>query len=92
MKHGIIVSAEYNKTARDKLLSELMALPNMAWTAIIQQAGQDPELLSNTETVKIIANIIKTNVAVCKALGPGFYSQWVDYMLICYHYIKLFHK
>ena len=27
---GIIVSAEYNKTARDKLLSELMALPNMA--------------------------------------------------------------
>lgn len=72
---GIIVSAEYNKTARDKLLSELMALPNMAWTAIIQQAGQDPELLSNTETVKIIANIIKTNVAVCKALGPGFYSQ-----------------
>ena len=52
-----------------------MALPNMAWTAIIQQAGQDPELLSNTETVKIIANIIKTNVAVCKALGPGFYSQ-----------------
>ncbi|KAI5951002.1 CRM1 [Candida jiufengensis] len=72
---GIIVSAQTNKEARDKLLSELMALPNMAWSAIIQQAGQDPALLTNTETVKIIANIIKTNVAVCKALGPGFYSQ-----------------
>ncbi len=38
-------------------------------------AGQDPELLLNTDTVKTIANIIKTNVSVCKALGPGFYSQ-----------------
>ncbi|EER36283.1 exportin-1 [Candida tropicalis MYA-3404] len=72
---GIIVSAQNNKEARDKLLGELMALPNMAWTAIIQQAHQDPELLTNTDTVKIIANIIKTNVSVCKALGPGFYSQ-----------------
>ncbi|EMG48924.1 CRM1 Exportin-1 [Candida maltosa Xu316] len=72
---GIIVSAQNNKEARDQLLSELMALPNMAWSAIIAQAQQDPQLLSDTETVKIIANIIKTNVAVCKALGPGFYSQ-----------------
>ncbi|CUM66029.1 uncharacterized protein PRCAT00003683001 [Priceomyces carsonii] len=72
---GIIVSAQSSKEPRDKLLNELMALPNMAWSAIIDQAGKDPELLTNTETVKIIANIIKTNVAVCKALGPGFYSQ-----------------
>lgn len=72
---GIIASAQNVKDSRDKILSDLMSLPNMAWTAIIQQAGRDPELLSNTETVKIIANIIKTNVAVCKALGPGFYPQ-----------------
>lgn len=72
---GIIVSAQTQKEARDKLLSELMALPNVAWTAIVQKAAEDPQLLSNTETVKIIANIIKTNVAVCKAMGPGFYSQ-----------------
>ncbi|KAK6453890.1 chromosome region maintenance protein 1 [Scheffersomyces xylosifermentans] len=72
---GIIVSAQTQKDARDKLLGELMALPNMAWSAIIEQAGQDPQLLTNTDTVKIIANIIKTNVSVCKALGPGFYSQ-----------------
>lgn len=72
---GIIISAQTIKTARDKLLSDLMALPNMAWSAILQQAGQDPQLLTNTENVKIIANIIKTNVSVCKALGPGFYSQ-----------------
>lgn len=72
---GIIVSAQTSKDARDKLLGDLMALPNMAWSTIVQQAGKDPELLTNNETVKIIANIIKTNVSVCKALGPGFYSQ-----------------
>lgn len=72
---GIIVSAEPKKEARDDLLSDLMALPNVAWNAIVQTAAADPELLSNNETVKIIANIIKTNVAVCKAMGPGFYSQ-----------------
>lgn len=72
---GIIVSAQTNKEQRDKLLAELMSLPNTAWKQIIEQAGQDPELLLNTDTVKIIANIIKTNVSVCQALGPGFYSQ-----------------
>lgn len=72
---GTIVSAQTQKEARDKLLSELMALPNVAWSAIVLNAAEDPELLTNTETVKIIANIIKTNVAVCKAMGPGFYSQ-----------------
>lgn len=72
---GIIVSAEAQKDARNKLLSELMALPNVAWSAIVLKAAEDPELLTNTETVKIIANIIKTNVSVCKAMGPGFYSQ-----------------
>lgn len=72
---GIIVSAQSQKDAREKLLSELMALPNFAWSQIIQQAAQDPTLLSNTETVKVIANIIKTNVSVCKSLGPGFYPQ-----------------
>lgn len=72
---GIIVSAQTQKELRDKLLSELMAFPNVAWRAIVQSSAEDPQLLTNTETVKIIANIIKTNVAVCKAMGPGFYSQ-----------------
>ncbi|EGV60742.1 Karyopherin transporter [Yamadazyma tenuis] len=72
---GIIVSAQNIKESRDSLLSELMKLPNIAWNAIVQQSGRDPQLLTDAGTVKIIANILKTNVAVCKALGPGFYSQ-----------------
>lgn len=72
---GCIVSAQPSQQVRNRLLGDLMSLPNMAWTAIVQQSANDPELLLNPETVKIIANIIKTNVAVCTSLGPGFYSQ-----------------
>lgn len=72
---GVIVSAQTQKAARDQLLGELMALPNSAWRAIVDSAAKDPQLLTNTETVKIIANVIKTNVAVCRAMGPGFYTQ-----------------
>ncbi|AOA61915.1 Karyopherin transporter [Komagataella phaffii CBS 7435] len=74
---GCILSAQENKDVRDKLLNDLMSLPNMAWNAIVQQAGADPTLLTNSETVKIIANIVKTNVSVCKTMGQGFYPQLI---------------
>ncbi|ODV83665.1 hypothetical protein CANARDRAFT_29881 [[Candida] arabinofermentans NRRL YB-2248] len=72
---GTIISAQNSIPIRTRLLSDLMSLPNVAWRTVVQQAGEDPEMLSNSEIVKIIANIIKTNVAVCTPLGPGFYTQ-----------------
>lgn len=72
---GTIISAQNSKSVRDNLLSNLMQLPNIAWSTVVKQAGEDPQLLSNSEIVKIIANIIKTNVSVCKPLGPHFYPQ-----------------
>ena len=72
---GTIISAQNSTPIREKLLSDLMKLPNIAWSTVVSQAGEDPQLLSNPEIVKIIANIIKTNVSVCTPLGPSFYSQ-----------------
>lgn len=72
---GLIVSEERNAAERDRLLSDLMQLPNMAWDAIVEQSSANPDLLLDPETVKIIANIIKTNVAVCTSMGADFYSQ-----------------
>ncbi|CCH59567.1 hypothetical protein TBLA_0B07490 [Henningerozyma blattae CBS 6284] len=72
---GLIVSEERQQAERDRLLSDLMQLPNMAWDAIVQQSNENPALLLDPETVKIIANVIKTNVAVCTSMGPDFYSQ-----------------
>ncbi|CAI4036738.1 hypothetical protein SMKI_16G0490 [Saccharomyces mikatae IFO 1815] len=72
---GIIISEERSVAERNKLLSELMQLPNMAWDTIVEQSTANPTLLLDSETVKIIANIIKTNVAVCTSMGADFYPQ-----------------
>lgn len=72
---GTIISAQNSAPVREKLLAELMKLPNLAWSTVVQQAGADPQLLSNPEIVKVIANILKTNVSVCKPLGQHFYYQ-----------------
>ncbi|CAB4256100.1 similar to Saccharomyces cerevisiae YGR218W CRM1 Major karyopherin, involved in export of proteins, RNAs, and ribosomal subunits from the nucleus [Maudiozyma barnettii] len=72
---GIIISEERNPVERTRLLNDLMQLPNMAWDAIVEQSMANPALLLDSETVKIVANIIKTNVAVCTAMGADFYPQ-----------------
>lgn len=72
---GIIISEERNPAERTRLLNDLMQLPNMAWDAIVEQSMANPALLLDSDTVKIIANVIKTNVAVCTAMGADFYPQ-----------------
>lgn len=72
---GHIISAQPVKATKERLLTDLMALPNMAWRAMIDQAKQDPELLSNNDNVKILMNVLKTNVSTCSSLGGAFYTQ-----------------
>ncbi|CAI4527836.1 BAF_collapsed_G0022370.mRNA.1.CDS.1 [Saccharomyces cerevisiae] len=72
---GIIISEERSVAERNRILSDLMQLPNMAWDTIVEQSTANPTLLLDSETVKIIANIIKTNVAVCTSMGADFYPQ-----------------
>ncbi|CAI4471261.1 BCN_G0023520.mRNA.1.CDS.1 [Saccharomyces cerevisiae] len=72
---GIIISEERSVAERNRLLNDLMQLPNMAWDTIVEQSTANPTLLLDSETVKIIANIIKTNVAVCTSMGADFYPQ-----------------
>ncbi|CEP63140.1 exportin CRM1 LALA0_S07e03290g [Lachancea lanzarotensis] len=72
---GTIISDERNVGERERLLGDLMQLPNMAWDAIVEQSSANPDLLLDSETVKIIANILKTNVAVCSTMGAEFHPQ-----------------
>lgn len=72
---GYILAAQPNVQVRDRLLENLMRMPNQTWANIIEQYGRDPTILGNPDTIKIVVNIIKTNVSVCTSLGPGFYSQ-----------------
>jgi exportin-1 len=45
------------------------------WDQIISQANQDPTVLQDGEVIKIIGNIMKTNVAACSSIGSYFYPQ-----------------
>ncbi|QEU61546.1 Crm1 [Kluyveromyces lactis] len=72
---GLIISDERNPGEKQRLLADLMQLPNMAWDAIIQQSSTHLDILSDPETVKIVTNILKTNVAVCSAMGNDFAPQ-----------------
>jgi exportin-1 len=72
---GYMVSAQGNKHQQERLLSKLMELPNAAWTEIIGGATANPQILQDAETIKVIGNIMKTNVAACSSIGPYYYSQ-----------------
>ena len=45
------------------------------WDTCIAQAGADVDMLNQPETVKLLANIIKTNVAGCVSVGSPFGHQ-----------------
>lgn len=47
----------------------------LQWDVIISQANQDPASLQDGETIKVIGNIMKTNVAACSSIGSYFYPQ-----------------
>ncbi|CAD0097394.1 unnamed protein product [Aureobasidium mustum] len=72
---GYMISAQGQKAMQERLIGELMALPNQAWDAIIQSAHVDPNILQDAETIKVVGNIMKTNVSACSSIGSYFYPQ-----------------
>ncbi|SPQ27663.1 53efa70a-374e-43e1-a148-1aa0d43ebb35 [Thermothielavioides terrestris] len=72
---GYMVAAQGNKNQQERLLAELMAIPNAAWDEIIKQATMNPAILQDADTIKIIGNIMKTNVSACSSIGPYFFPQ-----------------
>ncbi|KAI1167318.1 CRM1 C terminal-domain-containing protein [Nemania serpens] len=72
---GYMVAAQGNKHQQERLLADLMNAPNAAWDEIIRAATQDPQILQDADTIKIIGNIMKTNVSACSSIGPYFGPQ-----------------
>jgi exportin-1 len=72
---GYMVAAQGNKNQQERLLSELMNIPNAAWSEIIKQANMNSAILQDAETIKVIGNIMKTNVSACSSTGSYFYPQ-----------------
>ncbi|ODA82070.1 hypothetical protein RJ55_00575 [Drechmeria coniospora] len=72
---GYMVAAQGNKHQQERLLADLMNIPNAAWDEIIKQATVNPSILQDSETIKVIGNIMKTNVSACTSVGSYFYPQ-----------------
>lgn len=72
---GYMVAAQGNRNQQERLLADLMHHANLAWDEIIKQATLTPTILQDAETIKIIGNIMKTNVSACSSVGSYFYPQ-----------------
>ncbi|EEB06315.1 nuclear export receptor Crm1 [Schizosaccharomyces japonicus yFS275] len=72
---GYMVSAQPHKQIQERLIFDLMSLPNQAWDNVVQQAGQNSAILGDPQIVKVLANVLKTNVAACTSIGASFYPQ-----------------
>lgn len=72
---GYMIAAQPIKTHQERLIAELMSYPNAAWDQIIQMATANPSILQDGDNIKIIGNIMKTNVSACSSIGSYFYPQ-----------------
>ncbi|KAJ3332106.1 Karyopherin transporter [Blyttiomyces sp. JEL0837] len=72
---GHMISAQSNKQQQERLIIKFMELPNQAWAGIIEQASRNPMALNEPENIKILGNILKTNVAASSSVGAPFMVQ-----------------
>ncbi|KAK0203228.1 CRM1 C terminal-domain-containing protein [Desarmillaria ectypa] len=72
---GYMIAAQPNKPHQEKLLAELMDLPNTAWDTLMVQAAQNADVLSSMDNVKLFSNVLKSNVSACISVGPFFLPQ-----------------
>ncbi|KAI9090074.1 CRM1 C terminal-domain-containing protein [Phlyctochytrium arcticum] len=72
---GYMISAQPNKQQQERLIGKFMEAANSAWDSKMIQARTNPEILNDADTVKLLSNIIKTNVYACTSVGSPFYVQ-----------------
>ncbi|KAF9962945.1 Karyopherin transporter [Mortierella alpina] len=72
---GYMISAQPNRPAQERLIANAMESPNQYWDKIMEQAKVNVSSLDNTENLKILASVLKTNVSACGSIGSGFLSQ-----------------
>ncbi|KAF9208266.1 Karyopherin transporter [Haplosporangium sp. Z 27] len=72
---GYMISAQPNRIAQERLIAKAMQTPNQYWDSIMQQANQNVQSLDNPENLKVLASVLKTNVAACGSIGAGYFSQ-----------------
>ncbi|PWO00318.1 putative CRM1-nuclear export factor, exportin [Tilletiopsis washingtonensis] len=72
---GYMIAAQPNKPTQERLIAKLMELPNNAWDSLMAQAHSNVDVLGNPENIKILSNVLKTNVSACSSVGTFFLPQ-----------------
>jgi exportin-1 len=72
---GYMISAQPSKPQQERLMIKFMELPNTAWDNLMAQAAQNVDSLNNADNIKLLSNILKTNVAACSSTGSPFVTQ-----------------
>ncbi|KAI5478418.1 exportin-1 [Pseudohyphozyma bogoriensis] len=73
---GYMISAQPNKPQQEPLIAKLMEAPNAAWDALMAQAATSgTEVLANPDNIKVLSNVLKTNVSACSSIGTFFLPQ-----------------
>uniref|UniRef100_A0A7S1TC72 Exportin-1 n=1 Tax=Compsopogon caeruleus TaxID=31354 RepID=A0A7S1TC72_9RHOD len=72
---GCVIASVQEVENRNQLVQRLFQLPNHLWIEIIQTAGVSPDTLRQRETMKKLANILKTNERAASSLGGPYLIQ-----------------
>ncbi|GAK65900.1 nuclear export receptor crm1 [Moesziomyces antarcticus] len=72
---GYMIAAQPNRPTQERLIAKLMELPNSAWDSLMQQAHNNVDVLGSPENIKILSNVLKTNVSACVSIGTYFLPQ-----------------
>ncbi|CDS01348.1 hypothetical protein [Sporisorium scitamineum] len=72
---GYMIAAQPNRPTQERLIAKLMELPNSAWDSLMQQAHNNVDVLGSPENIKILSNVLKTNVSACYSIGTFFLPQ-----------------
>ncbi|CAO3686094.1 unnamed protein product [Rhizopus stolonifer] len=72
---GYMISAAVDSNTQQRLINKFMSLPNSAWNSLITQAKQNPDCLNSAAEIKVLANVLKTNVSACISVGSAFIIQ-----------------
>jgi len=70
-----MINAQTDTQTQTHLIKKYMFLPNQVWDDIIDQAFKNVDVLKDSDAVKQLGNILKTNVRACKALGQPYVVQ-----------------
>lgn len=48
---------------------------NHKWDSLMAQAAQNMDVLSSSDNIKILSNVLKTNVSACTSIGNFYLPQ-----------------